>query len=44
MTVLLFHSGFSSVVETTYLGMLFIFTANSPSVSSMDGQALAKPS
>src|SRR2546421_5046617 len=37
------HSTLSSVEETTYLGMLFIFSAN-PASSVMDGQAAANPS
>src|SRR6266851_3074905 len=37
------HSTLSSVDETTYLGMLFIFSPNSP-VPGMVGQAAAKPS
>lgn len=40
-TVELFHSGFASVDETTYLGMPLNLSANSP---SRDGQAWAKPS
>ena len=44
ITVVLFHSGFSSVVETTNFGIAFIFTPNSPVDSSIDGHALAKPS
>src|SRR5215472_1222413 len=32
-----------SVVETTYFGIAFIFLANSPPVSSIDGQAAANP-
>src|SRR5918996_3409189 len=38
-TVVLFHSGFSRVEETTYLGMLLNLSANSPSRA---GQAPAK--
>src|SRR5215471_11095256 len=39
-----FHSsGSVKVVEATYFGRRFILTANSPSVSSMEGQAAAKP-
>ena len=38
-TVVLFHSAFSRVDETTYLGMLLNLSANSP---SLDGQAPAK--
>src|SRR3954447_7126316 len=41
MAVELFHSGSSSVEETTYLGMLLNLSANSP---SLDGQASANPS
>jgi hypothetical protein len=37
----LFHSGFSSVDETTYLGIVLNFSANSP---SRDCHAAAKPS
>jgi hypothetical protein len=40
-TVVLFHSGFSSVDETTYLGIVLNLSANSP---SRDGHAAAKPS
>src|SRR5438874_1481008 len=40
ITVELSQSGFSSVVETTYLGILLNLSANSP---SRDGQAAAKP-
>src|SRR5919202_1679879 len=40
-TVVLFHSGFSSVDETTYFGMELNLSANSP---SRDGHAAAKPS
>src|SRR5258708_25957702 len=40
-TVELFHSAFSRVEETTYLGMLLNLSANS---FFMDGQAAAKPS
>src|SRR5215211_597902 len=45
ITVELFQSASSSpsVVETTYLGMEFILSAN-PASSVIDGQALAKPS
>src|SRR5438132_7006159 len=42
-TVELFHSAFSKVDETTYLGMLFIFSAK-PTSSATEGQASAKPS
>ena len=38
-----FHEAVSRVREATYLGMLFIFSPNSP-VPSMVGQAAAKPS
>ena len=38
---MLFHSGFSSVDETTYFGMALNLSANSP---SRYGQASAKPS
>jgi hypothetical protein len=38
----LFQSAVSNVVETTYLGMLFILSAN-PMSSFMDGHAAAKP-
>ena len=41
MTVVFCHSGSVSVVETTYFGSLFSFSANGP---SRDGQAAAKPS
>ncbi len=41
ITVELFHSGFSSVEETTYFGMVLNLSANSP---SRDGHAAAKPS
>ena len=37
------HAASFSVEETTYLGMVFIFTPNSP-VPSMVGQAEKKPS
>ena len=37
------HSALSSVVETTYLGIVFIFSPNSP-VPSMVGHAEANPS
>src|SRR6476620_6148291 len=40
-TVELFHSGSSSVEDTTYLGMVLNWSANSP---SLDGQAAGKPS
>ena len=43
MIVELFHSARSSVLETTYFGMPFIFSPNSP-VPCMVGQAEAKPS
>ena len=42
-TVVLFHSGFSSVVETTNFGMALNFFPNSP-VPSIVGHAFAKPS
>src|SRR3954452_1111672 len=41
ITVVLFHSGSDSVVETTYFGRLLNLSANSP---SREGQAAAKPS
>jgi hypothetical protein len=44
ITVVLFHAGSVSVVETTTLGMLFIFLPNSPVASSIAGHAAAKPS
>src|SRR3954453_21887964 len=44
MIVELFQVASSSVVETTYLGIVFIRTANSPSTSSILGHAAAKPS
>jgi len=37
------HSSLSSVEVTTYFGMVFIFSPNSP-VPSIFGQAEAKPS
>ncbi len=40
-TVVFVHSGFSSVDETTYFGIVLNLSANSP---SRDGQASAKPS
>jgi hypothetical protein len=39
---LLQHGAPSNVVETTYLGMLFILSAK-PMSSFMDGHAAAKP-
>jgi hypothetical protein len=36
-------SGGWSVRETTYFGRVFMRTAKSPSMSSIDGQAAAKP-
>src|SRR5947207_9523444 len=39
-TVELFHSGLSSVDDTTYFGMLLNLSANSP---SLDGHASANP-
>jgi hypothetical protein len=41
--VLFFHGASVSVVVTTTFGMAFIFLPNSPVVSSMPGQAAAKP-
>jgi hypothetical protein len=41
ITVELFHSGSSMLLETTYFGMLLNLSANSP---SREGQASAKPS
>ena len=43
MTVVLFQAGAVSVVDTTTFGMLFIRLPNSPALSSMAGQAAAKP-
>src|SRR2546430_558815 len=42
-TVVPLHVGFLSVDETTYFGIVFIFTPNSP-VPSIVGHALANPS
>jgi hypothetical protein len=44
MTVVFFHAGSVRVVDTTTFGMLFIRLPNSPVISSMAGQAAAKPS
>src|SRR5437867_5733169 len=43
MTVVLFHVGFVSLLETTYFGIEFILVAN-PWSSVRLGQAAAKPS
>src|SRR4029450_12544134 len=44
-TSVAFHSsGSTKVVEATYFGREFILTAHSPSVSSIEGHAAAKPS
>jgi hypothetical protein len=40
MIVELFHAASRSVLETTYFGMPFIFSAK-PASSSIDGHALA---
>jgi hypothetical protein len=42
LTVELVQSAFSSVVETTYFGMLFSLSAK-PASSVLDGHASAKP-